>query len=60
MDISTDKDKKKKLKDLEKKLKDGVKKQTLTDEEKWDLETAITELKEKIDDKKEAKAAEKQ
>merc|ERR1719158_2205336 len=57
MDSSTDKEKKKKIKDLEKKLKDGVKKKTLTDEEKWALEDEIAELKEKLEDKKEAKAA---
>merc|ERR1712093_829608 len=57
MDSSTDKEKKKKLKDLEKKLKDGVKKKTLTDEEKWALEDEINELKEKLEEKKEAKVA---
>lgn len=59
LDTSTDKDKKKKLKDLEKKLKDGLKKTTLTDEEKWALEDEINELKEKMEDTKDAKAAEK-
>merc|ERR1711881_680643 len=57
MDSSTDKEKKKKLKDLEKKLKDGLKKKTLSDEEKWALEDQITELKEKLEEKKDAKAA---
>merc|ERR1712093_973516 len=52
MDSSSDKEKKKKLKDLEKKLKDGVKKKTLTDEEKWALEDQILELKEKLEAKK--------
>merc|ERR1719160_1397854 len=52
VDNSTDKDKKKKLKELEKKLKDGVKKKTLTDEEKWALEDQILELKEKLEAKK--------
>merc|ERR1719169_377187 len=57
MDSSTDKEKKKKLKDLEKKLKDGLKKKTLADEEKWALEDEINELKEKLEEKKDAKAA---
>jgi elongation factor 3 len=52
VDNSTDKEKKKKLKELEKKLKDGVKKKTLTDEEKWALEDQILELKEKLEAKK--------
>merc|ERR1711907_861688 len=52
VDNSSDKDKKKKLKELEKKLKDGVKKKTLTDEEKWALEDQILELKEKLEAKK--------
>merc|ERR1711975_9482 len=52
VDNSSDKDKKKKLKELEKKLKDGVKKKTLTDEEKWALEDQIVELKEKLEAKK--------
>merc|ERR1712093_344125 len=52
VDQSSDKDKKKKLKDLEKKLKDGLKKKTLTDEEKWALEDQILELKEKLEAKK--------
>merc|ERR1711881_668561 len=55
MDNSTDKEKKKKLKDLEKKLKDGKKKKTLNDEECWALEDQINELKEKLEDKKAAK-----
>merc|ERR1712225_161746 len=52
VDNSSDKDKKKKLKDLEKKLKDGLKKKTLSDEEKWALEDQILELKEKLEAKK--------
>merc|ERR1712139_203243 len=52
VDNSSDKDKKKKLKELEKKLKDGLKKKTLTDEEKWALEDQIVELKEKLEAKK--------
>merc|ERR1712100_244195 len=43
VDNSSDKDKKKKRKELEKKLKGGVKKKTLTDEEKWALEDQIHE-----------------
>merc|ERR1711881_512569 len=42
VDNSSDKEKKKKL-------KDGVKKKTLTDEEKWALEDQILELKEKLE-----------
>merc|ERR1712006_66611 len=41
VDNSSDKDKKK---ELEKKLKDGLKKKTLSDEEKWALEDQIVEL----------------
>jgi len=44
----TDKDKKKVIKDLEKKLKDGKKKQTLTDEEMWEIEDKLNELKEQL------------
>merc|ERR1712013_980679 len=42
----SDKDKKKAIKDLEKKLKDGKKKKTLTDEEMWEIEDKLNELKE--------------
>merc|ERR1712186_43373 len=42
------KDVKKAIKDLEKKLKDGKKKKTLTDEEVWELEDKLTELKEQL------------
>merc|ERR1712093_620185 len=52
VDNSSDKDKKKKLKEVEKKLKDGLKKKTLSDEEKWALEDQIVELKEKLEAKK--------
>merc|ERR1711939_951326 len=45
VDNSSDKDKKKKL-------KERVKKKTLTDEEKWALEDQILELKEKLEAKK--------
>merc|ERR1712023_352637 len=45
VDNSSDKEKKKKLKELEKKLKDGLKKKTLSDEEKWAIEDQIVELK---------------
>merc|ERR1719237_282578 len=44
----TDKDKKKAIKDLEKKLKDGKKKKTLTDEECWEIEDKLNELKESL------------
>merc|ERR1711907_803426 len=42
------KDAKKAIKDLEKKLKDGKKKKTLTDEEMWELEDKLNELKEQL------------
>merc|ERR1712070_368497 len=54
-DTSTDKEKKKKLKELEKKLKDNKKNKLLTDEEVWELEDKINELKEHLEGKKEAK-----
>merc|ERR1712060_306611 len=44
----TDKDRKKAIKDLEKKLKEGKKKKTLTDEEAWEIEDKLTELKEAL------------
>mmetsp|Transcript_70157 Transcript_70157/g.146771 ORF Transcript_70157/g.146771 Transcript_70157/m.146771 type:complete len:1044 (+) Transcript_70157:76-3207(+) len=44
----SDKDKKKQIKDLEKKLKDGKKKKTLTDEECWEIEDKLNELKESL------------
>merc|ERR1712232_1201761 len=44
----TDKDKKKQIKDIEKKLKDGKMKKTLTDEEMWELEDRLNELKESL------------
>merc|ERR1711920_650235 len=44
----TDKDKKKAIKDLEKKIKDGKKKKTLTDEEVWEMEDKLNELKESL------------
>jgi len=44
----SDKDIKKMLKDVEKKLKDGKKKKTLTDEEMWELEDKLNELKERL------------
>jgi len=46
--VMTDKEKKKVLKDIEKKLKDGKKKKTLTDEEMWELEDKLNELKESL------------
>merc|ERR1711972_1036104 len=42
----SDKDKKKQIKDIEKKLKDGKKKKTLSEEEMWELEDKLNELKE--------------
>merc|ERR1712203_1150790 len=44
----TDKDKKKAIKDIEKKIKDNKKKQTMTDEEVWELEDKPNELKEAL------------
>merc|ERR1712151_871454 len=44
----TDKDRKKQIKDLEKKLKDGKKKKTLCDEEMWEIEDKLNELKEAL------------
>merc|ERR1712056_65859 len=46
------KDAKKLIKDIEKKLKDNKKKKTLTDEEVWELEDKLTELKEQLKDEK--------
>merc|ERR1712072_1381639 len=42
------KDAKKKIKDLEKKLKDGKKNKTLTEDEMYEIEDQITELKAKL------------
>merc|ERR1740120_549440 len=42
------KDVKKAIKDLEKKLKDGKKKKTLTEEEMWEMEDQLNDLKEKV------------
>merc|ERR1711988_1480542 len=44
----SEKDRKKKIKDLEKKIKDGKKKKTLTEEEVWELEDQLTEMKESL------------
>merc|ERR1711957_750127 len=44
----SNKDAKKKLKDLEKKLKDGKKAKTLSEEETWELEDKINDLKEQV------------
>merc|ERR1712151_1366256 len=46
------KDAKKVIKDLEKKLKDGKKKKTLTDEEMWEIEDKLNELKEQLSKEK--------
>merc|ERR1711943_79448 len=43
---------KKKFKELEKKLKDGKKKKTLTEEETWELEDKLNDLKEKLESAK--------
>jgi len=47
--VLSDKDKKKSIKDIEKKLKEGKKKKTLSDEEMWELEDKLTELKESLE-----------
>ena len=44
----SDKDKKKAIKDLEKKLKEGKKKKTPSDEEMWEMEDKLNELKESL------------
>merc|ERR1719446_771042 len=44
----SDKDKKKAIKDMEKRLKDGKKKKTLSDEEMWEIEDKLNELKEAL------------
>merc|ERR1711874_557935 len=44
----TDKDRKKAIKDIEKKIKDNKKKKLLTDEEVWELEDKLNELKEAL------------
>mmetsp|Transcript_1931 Transcript_1931/g.4905 ORF Transcript_1931/g.4905 Transcript_1931/m.4905 type:complete len:1044 (-) Transcript_1931:196-3327(-) len=49
--LMTDKDKKKQIKDLEKKVKEGKKKQTLTEEECWEIDDKIKELKESLTEK---------
>jgi len=46
--VLSDKDKKKAIKDLEKKIKDGKKKKMLTEEEIWEMEDKLTELKESL------------
>merc|ERR1719190_48911 len=46
------KDAKKAIKDLENKLKTGKKKQTLTDEEMWEMEDKLNELKEQLKEDK--------
>jgi elongation factor 3 len=43
------KDAKKAIKDLEKKLKDGQKKGTLSEEEAWEIQDKLVELKEKLE-----------
>merc|ERR1711896_22069 len=44
----SEKDKKKAIKDLEKKLKDSIKKSTITEEEKWELEDKLQSLKDSL------------
>merc|ERR1711907_562751 len=44
----SEKDAKKEIKNIEKKLKDNAKKKTLTDDEMWELQDKLTELKEKL------------
>ena len=42
------KDAKKAIKDVEKKLKDGKKNGTLSEEEQWELQDKLVDLKEKL------------
>jgi len=44
----SDKDKKKAIKDLQKRLQDGKKKKILSDEEMWEIEDKLNELKEAL------------
>jgi len=44
----SDKDKKKKIKDIEKKIKDGKKNGTMTEEEIWEMDDALNALKETL------------
>merc|ERR1719159_888113 len=44
----SEKDKKKAIKDLEKKLKDSIKKSTITEEEKWEMEDKLQALKDTL------------
>merc|ERR1711934_1211138 len=46
--VVSDKEKKKQIKDIEKKIKDAKKKKSLTDEEMWELEDKLNELKESL------------
>merc|ERR1712226_505449 len=50
----TAKEAKKAIKDLEKKLKDGKKKQTLSEEEIWEMEDKLNELAEQVKNMKDA------
>merc|ERR1712137_527503 len=52
-----DKEAKKKIKDIEKKLKDHTKKPNLTDEEMWELQDELEELKANMEKAKKALAA---
>merc|ERR1712216_793504 len=44
----SEKDKKKAIKDLEKKMKDSIKKSTITEEEKWEMEDKLQALKDSL------------
>merc|ERR1712139_242220 len=44
----SEKDKKKAIKDFEKKMKDGKKKGTLSEEEVWEMEDKLNELRESL------------
>merc|ERR1719159_1316048 len=44
----SEKEKKKAIKDLEKKLKDSIKKSTITEEEKWEMEDKLQALKDTL------------
>merc|ERR1719223_1466028 len=45
--VMTEKEKKKAIKDLEKKMKDAVKKGTISDDEKWEMEDKLQAMKDR-------------
>merc|ERR1712127_45260 len=46
--VMTEKEKKKAIKDLEKKMKDAVKKGTISDDEKWEMEDKLQAMKDSL------------